>query len=185
MNIGKWTHAERRLPESKRKNQMRKSIFVGLVVACLVIVGTAVALAQQPSQVSDQLDEGLQFPNEMHSWMTDNVGGMPMFGGAGVVGGDGWQQSHDEMFSWMTDNVGGMPMFGGAGVVGEDGWQQSHDEMHEWVTDNWENMPMHGGDAGGWMTDNWEKMPMFGEGPGGSTTDNWENMPMYGGGARS
>jgi len=110
---------------------MRKSIFVGLVVACLVIVGTAVALAQQPSQESDQLDQGLRFPNEMHSWTAGDVGEMPMFGGSGVVGEDGWQQAHDEMHEWMTDNWDNMPMNG--------------EDASGSMTDNWDDMPMHGG----------------------------------------
>ena len=92
---------------------MRRSIFVGVVVACLVIVGTAVALAQQPSLGSGQLDEGFRSSNEMHSWMTDNWEQMPMHGGSGVVGEDGWAQSHDEMHSWMADNWDEMPMHGG------------------------------------------------------------------------
>jgi hypothetical protein len=114
---------------------MRRSIFVGVVVACLVIVGTAVALAQQPSQGSGQLEDGLQSPNEMHSWMTDNWDEMPMFGGSGVVGEDGWAQSHDEMHSWMTDNWDEMPMYGGS-TSGR-------------MTDNWDEMPMHGGGSRG------------------------------------
>ena len=116
---------------------MKRSIFVGLVVAALVIAGTAVALAQQPTRGSDQLDEA-QSTNEMHSWMTENWEEMPMY-----------------------------PMYGGSGFVGEDGWAGSHDEMHSWMTENWEEMPMYGGNLDGWMTDYWEEMPMYGMHGGG------------------
>ena len=140
---------------------MRRSIFVGVVVACLVIVGTAVALAQQPSQASGQPMDGLRSPTRCH------VGNF--------VGEDGWAQSHDEMHSWMTDNWDEMPMYGG--VAGEDGWAQSHADMHSWMTDNWDEMPMYGGVAGedgwaqshadmhSWMTDNWDEMPCPVEAP--------------------
>ena len=128
---------------------MKRSIFVGLVVAALVIAGTAVALAQQPTWGSGQLDER-QAANEMHSWMTDNWEEMPMYGDSGFVGEDGWAQSHDEMHSWMTENWDEMPMYGG----NSDGW----------MSENWEEMPMYGGYSDGWMSENWGEMPMHGGG---------------------
>jgi len=133
----------------ERKNQMRRSIFVGVVVACLVAVGTAVALAQQPDQGSSQLDEGLRPPNEMYSPMAENWDEMPMNGGT--------------TSEWMSGHWDEMPMFGGSGVVGED-WQQFHDEMHSWMDENWDEMPMNGGTTGGWMSGNWDEMPMRGGG---------------------
>ena len=108
---------------------MRRAILGGLVVALLMIVGSTMAGAQQPSQDGDRRAEQLRSHDEMHGRMAED-----------------W----DEMPQWM-DDWDQMPMNGGPGHVGEDEWLEFHNDMHQWMTNNWDDMPMYGEQSDGWM----------------------------------
>ena len=88
---------------------MRKAILMGVVVAALIIAGTAVALAQPSQDGTQPIDRSF---GRMHEWMTDQRGDQP-----GWMSGDRdeeWMTGHwDDMHQRMTDNRTGMPMYGG------------------------------------------------------------------------
>ena len=85
---------------------MRKMILVGAVIAAVIAVGSAVALAQQPSDAGPDTpgpaDRGW---GKMHGWMSDNLDEMPMHGGHGDVGPDDWQEMHRQMEGSTFDGL--------------------------------------------------------------------------------
>lgn len=91
---------------------MRKAILLGVVVAALITVGTAVALAQQPSQGGPQPND--QSFGHMHEWMTDRQGDVPEWMTGNWNDMQEWMtENWDDMQEWMSDNRTGMPMYGG------------------------------------------------------------------------
>ena len=72
-----------------------RNLLTGAVVAVFIVVGAAVALAQQSAQGIDERDTWSGSYDEMHGWMTENSGEMPMHGDDDLS--DMWSGSHDEM----------------------------------------------------------------------------------------